>query len=137
MFIKNVNNTTKVINIVEIQELYKFERRIKMSEDVNNNPNNIEEGEELDNIIVLNDEDGNEVEFEFLDLIEYDGESYVVLLPNDDEEEEAGEVLILKLEDNDSEDEESYVSVEDEEILNKVFEIFKDKFKDEFNFIDE
>ena len=113
MFIKNVNNTTKVINIVEIQELYKFERRIKMSED------------------------GNEVEFEFLDLIEYDGESYVVLLPNDDEEEEAGEVLILKLEDNDSEDEESYVSVEDEEILNKVFEIFKDKFKDEFNFIDE
>ena len=105
MFIKNVNNTTKVINIVEIQELYKFERRIKMSEDVNNNPNNIEEGEELDNIIVLNDEDGNEVEFEFLDLIEYDGESYVVLLPNDDEEEEAGEVLILKLEDNDSEDE--------------------------------
>ena len=118
MFIKNVNNTTKVINIVEIQELYKFERRIKMSEDVNNNPNNIEEGEELDNIIVLNDEDGNEVEFEFLDLIEYDGESYVVLLPNDDDEEEAGEVLILKLEDNDSEDEESYVSVEDEEILN-------------------
>lgn len=108
-----------------------------MSEDVNNNPNNIEEGEELDNIIVLNDEDGNEVEFEFLDLIEYDGESYVVLLPNDDDEEEAGEVLILKLEDNDSEDEESYVSVEDEEILNKVFEIFKDKFKDEFNFIDE
>lgn len=137
MFIKNVNNTTKVINIVEIQELYKFERRIKMSEDVNNNQNNIEEGEELDNIIVLNDEDGNEVEFEFLDLIEYDGESYVVLLPNDDDEEEAGEVLILKLEDNDSEDEESYVSVEDEEILNKVFEIFKDKFKDEFNFIDE
>ena len=137
MFIKNVNNTTKVINIVEIQELYKFERRIKMSEDVNNNPKNIEEGEELDNIIVLNDEDGNEVEFEFLDLIEYDGESYVVLLPNDDDEEEAGEVLILKLEDNDSEDEESYVSVEDEEILNKVFEIFKDKFKDEFNFIDE
>ena len=137
MFIKNVNNTTKVINIVEIQELYKFERRIKMSDDVNNNPNNIEDVEELDNIIVLNDEDGNEVEFEFLDLIEYDGESYVVLLPNDDDEEEAGEVLILKLEDNDSEDEESYVSVEDEEILNKVFEIFKDKFKDEFNFIDE
>ena len=137
MFIKNVNNTTKVINIVEIQELYKFERRIKMSEDVNNNPNNIEEGEELDNIIVLNDEDGNEVEFEFLDLIEYDGESYVVLLPNDDDEEEAGEVLILKLEDNDSEDEESYVSVEDEEILNKVFEIFKDKFKDEFNFVED
>lgn len=108
-----------------------------MSEDVNNIPENIEEGEELDNIIVLNDEEGNEVEFEFLDLIEYEGESYVVLLPNDDDEEDSGEVLILKLEDTDSEEEESYVSVDDEEVLNKVFEIFKEKFKDEFNFIDE
>lgn len=107
-----------------------------MSDDVNNIPENMQEGEELDNIVVLNDEDGNEVEFEFLDLIEYDGEEYVVLLPNDDEDEDAGEVLILKLEDTDSENEESYVSVEDEEVLNKVFEIFKEKFKDEFNFID-
>ena len=98
--------------------------------------NNIPEGEELDNIVVLNDEDGNEVEFEFLDLIEYEGEEYVVLLPTD-EEEEAEEVLILRLEDTDSEDEESYVSVDDEEILNNVFEIFKEKFKDEFNFVDE
>ena len=37
--------------------------------------------EDLDNIIVLNDEDGNDVEFEFLDLIELDSEQYVVLLP--------------------------------------------------------
>lgn len=34
-----------------------------------------------DNIVVLNDSDGNEVRFEFLDLIEYDGDEYVVLLP--------------------------------------------------------
>ena len=108
-----------------------------MSDDVNNIPENMQEGEELDNIVVLNDEEGNEVEFEFLDLIEYEGEEYVVLLPNDEDEEEAGEVLILKLEDTDSEDEESYVSVEDEEVLNKVFEIFKEKFKDEFNFVEE
>ena len=39
------------------------------------------EGEELDNIITLNDEDGNEVKFEFLDLIELEDEQYVVLLP--------------------------------------------------------
>lgn len=107
-----------------------------MSEDVNNIPENVGEGEELDNIVVLNDEEGNEVEFEFLDLIEYEGEEYVVLLPTEDEED-AGEVLILKLEDTDSEDTESYVSVEDEEVLNKVFEMFKEKFKDEFNFVEE
>ena len=102
-----------------------------MSEDLNNNV-----PENMDNIITLNDENGNEVEFEFLDLIEYEGEEYVVLLPTE-EEDDAGEVLILKLEDTDSEDEESYVSVEDEEVLNKVFQIFKEKFKDEFNFVDE
>ena len=98
-----------------------------MGEDTNN--------EELDNIIVLNDEEGNETEFEFLDLIEYDGEEYVVLLPVE-ESDDAGEVVILKLEDTDSEEEESYVSVDDEETLNKVFEIFKEKFKDDFNFVD-
>lgn len=103
-----------------------------MSEQENNN---IPE-EELDNIIVLNDENGEEVPFEFLDLIELDGEEYVVLLPTEDDEEE-GEVVILKVEDTDSEEEESYVSVDDQDVLNKVFEIFKEKFKDEFNFIDE
>ena len=86
--------------------------------------------EELDNVIVLNDEDGNEVSFEFLDLVELDGEEYVILLPTDEDENEPGEVVILQVEDTESEDEESYISVEDEEVLNKVFEMFKEKFKD-------
>ena len=98
------------------------------------------EGENLeDNIVVLNDEEGNEVKFEFLDLIELDDEEYVVLLPMaEDGEEEEGEVVILKVEDNDDEnsDEESYVSIEDEDVLNKVFEMFKEKFKDDFDFVD-
>lgn len=98
--------------------------------------NNIPE-EELDNIIVLNDENGEEVKFEFLDLVELDGEEYVVLLPADESEEEEGEVVILKVEDTESEEEESYVSVDDEDVLNKVFEMFKEKFKDEFNFVDD
>lgn len=103
---------------------------------MNEENNNIPE-EELDNIIVLNDENGEEVPFEFLDLIELDGEEYVVLLPVEEDGEDAGEVVILKVEDTESEEEESYVSVEDEEVLNRVFVMFKEKFKDEFNFIDE
>ena len=95
--------------------------------------------EELDNVIVLNDEEGNEVKFEFLDLVELDNEEYVVLLPimeNEDEEGD-GEVVILKLEDSEEgSEEESYVGVDDEEVLNKVFAIFKEKFKDEFDFVD-
>jgi uncharacterized protein YrzB (UPF0473 family) len=111
--------------------MMKNERRNRMEE-------NFEE-EELDNIVILNDEEGNEVKFEFLDLIELDEEDYVVLLPMTEEgDEEEGEVVILKVEDTDDEesDEESYVSVEDEEVLNKVFEIFKEKFKDDFDFVD-
>lgn len=89
--------------------------------------------EELDNIIVLNDEEGNEVSFEYLDLIEHEGVEYVVLLPVNDEAED--EVVILKVEPIEgSEDEESYVSVDDEETLMAVFEIFKEHFADEFDF---
>jgi len=94
--------------------------------------------EELSNIIVLNDENGNEVQFEFLDLIEYESEEFVVLLPVlEDGEEDDGEVVILKVDDSEeNSDEESYVSVDDEGTLTAVFEIFKEKFKDEFNFTD-
>ena len=101
---------------------------------------NNEFDENVSNIIILNDENGNEVQFEFLDLIEYESEEYVVLLPvvEEDDEEDDGEVVILKVDDSDEDsDEESYVSVDNEETLTAVFEIFKDKFKDEFNFTDE
>ncbi len=86
-----------------------------------------------DNIIILNDEEGREAEFEFLDLIEYKNEEYVVLMPMDDETDE---VVILRLEEGTNEDEEVYVSVDDEVTLMAVFEIFKDKFSDVFNFVD-
>ena len=92
------------------------------------------DGDGLDNRIVLTGEDGSEICFEFLDLIEYEGGEYVVLLPELAEgEEDDGEVVILKVEAYDD-DTESYVAVEDD-VLNAVFEIFKAKFIDEFNFL--
>ncbi len=108
------------------------------NQNVNNNEENQEENnEELDNIVTLKDDDGKDVNFEFLDLIEYEGGNYVILLPQEEAEDEEGdEIVILKEEGTTEDGEESYVSVEDENILNKVFEIFKEKFKDEFNFVD-
>lgn len=106
-----------------------------------NNENEQINDEELDtNIVTLKDESGNDVNFEFLDLIEYEGENYVILLPADEvESEESDEVVILKEDKTTSDDEEgeAYVSVDDEATLNKVFDIFKEKFKDEFNFVDD
>ena len=87
-----------------------------MNENENENVNNPEEQEdfdELDNVIVLNDEDGNEVEFEFLDVVELDGKEYVVLLPV--EEAENGEVVIFRVEGE--EDDESYVGVDEQRNL--------------------
>lgn len=90
----------------------------------------------MDNIITLISESG-EVRFEFLDLVEYCGDEFVVLLPADDPDE-SGEVVILKLETIDEDaKEESYVGVEDTDTLQVVFNIFKAKFTDEFNFVDD
>ncbi|MFA7157106.1 MAG: DUF1292 domain-containing protein [Bacilli bacterium] len=101
--------------------------------------NNNEEFELEENVVVLTDDDGKEVEFEFLDLVEMDDEEYVVLLPIEPlegEDEDEGAVVILKV--NHSEDEndenEEYVSIDDEAEAEKVFNIFKDKFKDEYDF---
>ena len=99
-----------------------------------NNENNelLEEFDELDNKIILNDEDGNEIEFEFLDVVEVDEKEYVVLLPV--EEADKGEVVIFRIE-GEGEDE-SYISLDDEEEAEKVFEAFKEKTKDDFDFAD-
>ena len=93
------------------------------------------ENNELDNVLILSDENGDEARFEFLDLIEYCGGEYVVLLPDEDSDD-ADEVVILKLEESENDDEEAYVSVDDEAVLQAVFEIFREKFKDTFNFVD-
>ena len=73
-----------------------------------------------DNIIILTDENGMECTFEFLDLIQYHDNEYVILLPHDDTYGES-EVVILQLEDTDSEDEESYLSIDDTGTLNAIF----------------
>ena len=85
------------------------------------------------NIIVLTDDEGNDVEFEFLDTVEYDGDEYIILMEN---VEDNDEVIVLKIENLDDENE-NYVGVEDEAVLDAVFNIFKDRYKDEFTFTDE
>ena len=86
--------------------------------------------EEEVSILTLTDENGQDVNFEYLDCIELDGVEYLVLLP---ESEEENEVVILEVEPVDEETE-NYLSVENEEVLNTVFGIFKEKFKDVLEF---
>ena len=86
--------------------------------------------EEESSVIVLTDENGNDVEFEYLDCIEYQGKEYLVLIPN---EEDAEEIVILEIEPVDEETE-NYIAVENEDTLNAVYEIFKERFKDILTF---
>ena len=83
-------------------------------------------------ILTFTDEDGNDSTFEYLDCIEYQGKEYLALTPAD---EESAEIVILEVEPIDEENE-SYSTVEDEEILDAVYAIFKDRFKDILTFAD-
>ena len=87
---------------------------------------------EEENIITLTDENGNETEFEYLDVIEYQGKEYLILLPA---EEDANEIVILEIEPVDEENE-NYLAVEDEAVLVAVYEIFKERYKDVLTFED-
>ena len=93
--------------------------------------NNLPEEEEI-NILTLTDENGNETEFEYLDVIEYNAREYLVLLPT---EEDNDEIVILEIEPVDEENE-NYLTVEDETVLQAVYEIFKDRYQDVLTFSD-
>jgi uncharacterized protein YrzB (UPF0473 family) len=90
------------------------------------NIENLNLEEEQENLISLTDENGEETVFEFLDVIEYQGQEYMILLPVEDED---GQVVILEIEPVDEETE-NYLSVNDESLLNAVYDIFKEKYKD-------
>ena len=86
--------------------------------------------EEEVSILTLTDENGNDVDFEYMDCIEYEGKEYLVLMPVEDE---SGEIVILEIEPVDEENE-NYLSVDDEAVLNAVFGIFKEKYADVLTF---
>ena len=88
--------------------------------------------EEESNILVLTDENGADVEFEYLDCIEYDGKEYLALMPA---EEDANEIVILEVEPVDEETE-NYLAIEDEAVLNAGYGICKERYKDILTFED-
>ena len=88
--------------------------------------------EEETSILTLTDENGEDMDFEYLDCIEYEGKEYLFLMPA---EEESSEIVILEIEPVDEENE-NYLAVEDENILNAVYDLFKERYKDVLTFED-
>lgn len=88
--------------------------------------------EEQASILTLTDENGVDVDFEYLDSVDYEGKEYLVLMPAD---EISTEIVILEVEPVDAETE-NYLSVSDENILDAVYGIFKERYKDILTFED-
>lgn len=103
-----------------------------MSDETRDLFDNEDEGAEEGNTIILTDADGNEVEFEHLDTIEYEEDVFVVLI----ESVEDDGVIILKLVEGEEEDGDELVTVEDVDVLDAVYELFKERNKDFFEFED-
>ncbi|MDO4390824.1 MAG: DUF1292 domain-containing protein [Clostridia bacterium] len=90
--------------------------------------------EEYTNVITLTDSDGSDVDFEVLDIIPYNDHEYAVLLPVDDESDSPEAVILELLEAEEDNEEDMLQGVEDEEILNAVFNLFMEKNADDFQF---
>ncbi len=90
--------------------------------------------EEYTNVITLTDSDGSDVDFEVLDIVPYKEHEYVVMLPVDDESDSPEAVILELLEAEEDNEEDMLQGVDDEEILNAVFNLFMEKNADDFQF---
>ena len=90
------------------------------------------EQEEESSILTLTDENGEDVDFEYLDCLTYQDKEYLVLMPTDEAETQ---IVILEVEPVDDENE-NYLAVEDEAVLDAVYGMFKEKYKDILTFED-
>ena len=86
--------------------------------------------------ITLTDEDGNEIELEHLDTVEYNGQTYMAFLPAEMSLEDAYELFILKVELEDD-GEEVLVSLDDEDEEAEMFQIFSERLEETFEDGDE
>lgn len=98
---------------------------------------NIENVENEDNFLVdLFDDDGNKQTFEHLDTVQVNGDDYVICIPyKEEEDDEVDEVIILKI-DGVQDGESVLVPEDDLEILDKAYELFKERNADLFDFED-
>ncbi len=104
-----------------------------MAEDFEKTPNTEEENNFL---VDLFDDDGNKQTVEHLDTVQVDGSDYVICIPyKEEEDDEVDEVIILKMEYDENGD---YILVpeEDLEVLDRAYELFKERNADLFDFED-
>lgn len=98
------------------------------------NKNNAPMEEEIE-IFEFVDDEGNVEKFEILDFIEFENKDYAILLPVTDSDEDVQVHVLEVVEELDS-DYDTYVGIDDQETVDKVYAVFMEKHKDDFNFVD-
>lgn len=83
--------------------------------------------EEFSDIITLTDAEENEIDYELLEVIPFEGSEYAVLLPLDDDSDEKSVVILRLLGGADDDVEDTLEGISDERVLNEVFELFKER----------
>lgn len=98
---------------------------------------NEEMNEEMENNIIelIDEESGEAVPFEHLDTIDMDGVTYFVLTEFFEEAAEESDVYIMSIV-VDENGEETLEIVEDQGIVMKVFNEFRERCEGEFDFLD-
>lgn len=81
-----------------------------------------------DSFITLEDENGNEIDFLLLDVMEYEGADYMVLMPLTDEDGDEDEEELFFLRAEKTEEGEVYSSIEDEQLLNAIADAYEKDF---------
>ena len=81
------------------------------------------------NFITLTDEDGNDIELEYVDALEWNGVTYMAFFPTveEDAEEDEEEYGLIILKSVTEDGEETLVTIEDEDELNTVYEKFMEQ----------
>ena len=95
-----------------------------------------QEREEMDSIISLTDEQGNEDEFELLDVVPYNGQEYIAIVPVEEDDEESQMVQLYRIVPDENGETETYVGLETEEELDAVYDEFQKRNAELFNFED-
>ena len=91
--------------------------------------------ENNENLVIFTDDEGNDLEFEHLDTVSVDKKIYIVCVPMAEEAEEIEEVIIFEAI-KDENEEDMFLQVEDEDVLENVFVEFKERNSDLFDFED-
>ncbi len=94
-----------------------------------------QEREEM-SIIALTDEQGNEVEFELLDVVPYNGQEYIAIIPVAEDDEESQMVQLYRIVPDEDGESETYMGLESEEELDAVYDEFQKRNAEFFNFED-